>query len=218
MATTVGQLVYNLEDYNAAGGYISTNNSNITQTITSTLADGSVNPDYENNKIKIAKTDTDNVNLVEKITGSEQTPLLKVGIQAPPGTKVVLNNDSRVIMIGRTGVYELDEEIEIKKFYFLKPKNFILDEAATLTALNNGRNALQSAEDNRQSEMDRINKKYPEHNEEYWAEYTQIQTVYLAAYDKAVAQYNTGLNGIYKQKDPPNDYKDLFNIIIDYVY
>ena len=36
----------------------------------------------------------------------------KVGVQAPPGTKMVMN-ESKQIMVGRTGIYELDEDIAI---------------------------------------------------------------------------------------------------------
>jgi len=45
----------------------------------------------------------------------------KIGIQGPPGTKFIIgdsgttNSMDHVIMIGRTGIYELNDDIVIKK-------------------------------------------------------------------------------------------------------
>lgn len=49
----------------------------------------------------------------------ETTPpvLSKLGIQAQPGTEVQINNAK--IRIGRTGVYEVDNVVSIKKLIFL---------------------------------------------------------------------------------------------------
>ena len=126
----VGQIIYNLEDYNSSGGYISTANGNTTQTITS-----ATDPDYETNKIDIFTR-----NLVE-IYASKQ--FSKVGIQAPPGTKLVMNTNKN-IMIGRTGVYELDEDIAITGLYFLRPKNYILDTETTEKNLSDGKKKLEA--------------------------------------------------------------------------
>jgi hypothetical protein len=40
-------------------------------------------------------------------------------------------NASKTIMIGRTGIYELDEDIAITSMYFVRPKNYIKDEEET---------------------------------------------------------------------------------------
>lgn len=199
----VGQIIYNLEDYNSSGGYISTANGNTTQTITS-----ATDPDYETNKIDIFTR-----NLVE-IYASKQ--FSKVGIQAPPGTKLVMNTNKN-IMIGRTGVYELDEDIAITGLYFLRPKNYILDTETTEKNFSDGKKKLEAAETARKASMAELEKKYPEHNNAYWAEYNQIQAVYDEAYRVALAQYNTGINGVYKL-DAENPYKDLYNVIIDFIY
>jgi hypothetical protein len=199
----VGQIIYNLEDYNSSGGYISTANGNTTQTITS-----ATDPEYETNKIDIF-----NRNLVE-IYASKQ--FSKVGIQAPPGTKLVMNTNKN-IMIGRTGVYELDEDIAITGLYFLRPKNYILDSETTEKNLSDGKKKLEAAESARKASMEELEKKYPDHNDAYWSEYNQIQAVYDEAYRIALAQYNTGINGVYKL-DTDNPYKDLYNVIIDFIY
>lgn len=37
-------------------------------------------------------------------------PVIQLGIQAPPGTKFYINNGMTPVMIGKTGIYELDLE------------------------------------------------------------------------------------------------------------
>ena len=43
--------------------------------------------------------------------------LYKLGIQAPEGTRVQINE--AVIQIGKTGIYELDNVVDVKKLIFL---------------------------------------------------------------------------------------------------
>jgi hypothetical protein len=78
--------------------------------------------------------------LVDKTNGLV-TQMTKLGIQAPPGTKFTINNDKNLIM-GRTGVYELDEGFKVDELHFERPKKFQLDENQTNTALENGIAAL----------------------------------------------------------------------------
>ena len=49
-------------------------------------------------------------------------PILQLGIQSLPGTKFYLNNATEPIIIGKTGIYELDleEETEISALQFEK--------------------------------------------------------------------------------------------------
>lgn len=49
------------------------------------------------------------------------TPLTKLGIQAPVGTIVNINNQD--IVIGRTEVYEILPGVEVTSLYFPKDKN-----------------------------------------------------------------------------------------------
>lgn len=51
--------------------------------------------------------------------------LVKIGIQAPVGTKMVINGEP--IRIGATGVYELDQTVNIKEFYFLEATEALVD-------------------------------------------------------------------------------------------
>lgn len=51
--------------------------------------------------------------------------LVKLGIQAPVGTKFVLNGET--IRIGATGIYELDYTVNIKELYFLEDTEALVD-------------------------------------------------------------------------------------------
>lgn len=61
------------------------------------------------------------------VSASSAKQFTKVGIQAPPGAQVVMNA-SKTIMIGRTGIYELDEDIVITSMKFVRPTVYIKDE------------------------------------------------------------------------------------------
>ena len=61
------------------------------------------------------------------VNASSAKQFTKVGIQAPPGAQVVMNA-SKTIMIGRTGIYELDEDIVITSMKFVRPTVYIKDE------------------------------------------------------------------------------------------
>lgn len=81
--------------------------------------------------------------------------LTKVGIQAPSGTKVVMNGKN--IMVGRTGIYELDEDITITSLYFIKPVKYIKDEAATQRNLQEGAVAMRDAESTKEQSLATLN-------------------------------------------------------------
>ena len=51
--------------------------------------------------------------------------LVKLGIQAPIGTKFVLNGE--MIRIGATGVYELDYCVNIMELYFIEETEALVD-------------------------------------------------------------------------------------------
>lgn len=118
----IGQIIYNVIDFNNKNGFISTKKDDISIIISSINSEST----YEEDKINIFN------DLVFQINKSEH-PLKKIGIQAPPGTHAILN-DNKDIIIGRTGIYELDEpDIFIKSIYFKRPSpdkdlhNIILD-------------------------------------------------------------------------------------------
>lgn len=51
--------------------------------------------------------------------------LVKLGIQAPVGTKFVINGET--IRIGTTGIYELDYTVNIKELYFIDDTEALVD-------------------------------------------------------------------------------------------
>lgn len=161
----------------------------------------------------------------------------KLGIQAPPGTKIVMN-DNKTIMVGRTGIYELDDEISITHMYFIRPRNYIKDEAASTAAKKAGVEGMIAANNQRQASLNSLNTAYPDipTNEflsdgvtpnpnyvPYWTRYNEIQSIYIEQYNEALSKFNTGSNGIYVLPNPdnenaPENFQDLYNVIIDYLF
>ena len=95
----IGQVVYNLEDFHGSGGLISTSKTNMNDKPVSWDGDSKTKGAYQASQFDIFS------DIVGKFTNGGE--FLKLGIQAPPGTKVKLNSN-KIIMIGRTGTYELD--------------------------------------------------------------------------------------------------------------
>ena len=155
----------------------------------------------------------------------------KLGVQAPPGTRVVLNT-SKTIMIGRTGMYELDENISITNMYFVRPRKYIKDVEASNKAMEQGAQEMVAADTNRKAALDEFYRQHPfipdkENNldayDEYWRAYNSIQSTYITAYQEALNLFNQGSNGIYVLPNPDNtnakeNYEDLYNVIVDFTY
>lgn len=155
----------------------------------------------------------------------------KLGVQAPPGTRVVLNA-SKTIMVGRTGMYELDENISITNMYFVRPRKYIKDVQASNTAMEQGTQGMIKADSDRKAALDDFYRQHPtipdkENNPdgyaEYWRAYNTIQSTYITAYQEALSLFNQGSNGIYVLPNPNNtnaaeNYEDLYNIIVDFTY
>lgn len=155
----------------------------------------------------------------------------KVGVQAPAGTKIVMN-ESKTIMVGRTGIYELDDDIAITNMYFIRPRKYEKDEEASQQAIEYGTEGMQAADKKRADDLEQFYKENPvmpdpdtdpEGYRAYWDSYNNIQTTYIEAYQTALSLYNQGVNGIYVLPNPdnidaPENYQDLYNVIIDFIY
>lgn len=155
----------------------------------------------------------------------------KVGVQAPAGTKIVMN-ESKTIMVGRTGIYELDDDIAITNMYFIRPRKYEKDEEASQQAIEQGTEGMQTADKKRADDLEQFYKENPvmpdpdtdpEGYRAYWDSYNNIQTTYIEAYQTALSLYNQGVNGIYVLPNPdnidaPENYQDLYNVIIDFIY
>lgn len=206
----IGQVVYNLQDFHSSGGLISTSAKNLSSTVTSESSG------YAADRLNIFTND-----LVKLFNASA---FLKLGIQAPPGTKVTLNSN-KTIMIGRTGVYELDEDIKVTGLQFERPKRYIVDTAATEQSLSEGIDGFEKAEQDRQNALAQLDLDYAGKDKDaaYWGEYTRIQDAYEELYIDAQAKYVAGVNGIYvlPNKNNPNadeNYEELYNVIVDFLY
>lgn len=250
MANKVGQIIYNVQDYYNSGGYISSsigspltstvNSSSYTKTVQDENGKDYQVPDWDAYKAAcypiINSKKSGKKSIISVIGTGDDAKILKLGIQAPSGTKVHLNSgsqgDEQIIMIGRTGMYELDENISITDIYFERPRNYILDKEATTTQLSLGKKNMQAAEEERENKINTLNTGEDPYNkgqtivkdsEEYWACYIRINDEFQEAYDTAKGQYNIGVTGIYKLPNQDNldaeeNYKELYNIIIDFEY
>lgn len=219
MADSIGQLYYQVER-------ISDDKKTITLRSSSSIEAGN---------ITIFGSDH---NIVEEYGASKFT---RLGIQAPPGTKVVLNKTHEVI-IGRTGIYEI--EANITHLYFVKMRKYEKDEAAMLTAKYQGSQLMYEAEQERIQNMENLpwTPNFPEEESEwenwvsdggdksetYWNKYVDAQDEFLTGdnddkYNAGLALYQKGRNGIYKLPYPDNpdderNFVDLKNIVIDFLY
>lgn len=195
---TVGQIYYNVLDTNS-GSYISSSNIDIFSDVVAAYGANQFN---------------------------------KLGIQAPPGTKVVMNS-TKTIMVGRTGMYELDHDINIVNMYFVRPKKYIKDEVTSQSLIEQGTQEMQAADAARTQDMNDLEAAYPngipsQENDPdgytaYWTAYNNIQAKYISAYQAGLDKYNRGVNGVYILPNPNNvdaeeNYQDLFNIIVDFIY
>lgn len=203
-----GQIVFNLLDYREGKTYISTSKGNKKTTVKTDSPNLNANGGV---KINIYE------NLVDK---GEIEEIKKLGIQAPPGTKFTINNDKNLIM-GRTGVYELDEQFPVTQLSFERPIRYVLNEEETKTALEQGKNLLKTAKENFEQKVAAIEAPYG--SEEYWKQYNTYYASYLNDYQQAYSLFLRGINGVYKRPNPDDEnddlnYQDLENVIIDYLY
>lgn len=144
----------------------------------------------------------------------------KVGIQAPPGAQVVMNSN-KTIMIGRTGIYELDEDIAITSLKFVQPRNYIKDDKETDDKKKDGEAAIKLAKQNLEKAITDLGEEPKDRDSEayktYWNSYNQANETYIAAYQEASNTLSQGLNGVYKL-DPDHPEGDLEGVIIDFIY
>ena len=139
---TVGQLVYNLEDYDNSGDIVSSDQYGKSIQSNSILL---------NNKLNIY-SNLFNQDETGPLGPLNQQRLIKLGIQAPPGTWIEIGTASNSsstaykIMIGRNGIYEIeDEQIRVRYLRFLEQYEWILNEEETLSKLNRGTAHLEGA-------------------------------------------------------------------------
>lgn len=162
----------------------------------------------------------------EIVTRYGATQFTKVGIQAKPGTIVVMN-DMKTIMIGQSGIYELDGDITITSLYFKRPPKYTKDVDSSNAAIDEGIAKIKAAEEKQSKALAALG---PEPNKtdeiafkSYWDRYNTIQTTFIQEYSEGLNLFQTGNNGIYRLPNPdniqaPENYDDLYDVIIDFIY
>lgn len=154
-------------------------------------------------------TSPDKLNIFNDIlTQIGVTSIKKLGIQAPPGTICYVNKQE--IMIGRTGMYELDEIIVVSSLYFVKKQIYILDSDATADQLASSKRRIDELEEKRRNDTSLLIKTDPD----YYKKYIAIQEEFYKNYSVALELYNEALQGIYIRGGE----EDLENIIVDFLY
>ena len=216
----IGQIIYNIEDFAGTGGLISSKAENsLYQTVQSYD-----NSNYENERIKIYLDDsTEGLNILANL-GIQQ--VYKLGIQAPPGTVFYLRRpgviDANSIIVGRTGVYEFeDDNIQIDFLAFKRPTQYVLDPVKTQQYINEGIKQMEEAKLKFDTEYNKI--KLAKNtsggsmtNEKFWEDYDALYEDYSEEYYTARTKYLQGQAGIYINDLNYNN--DLYNVIIDFVY
>lgn len=220
------QIVYNLEDYGGSGGLVSTKQGDLSELIYSAVYQNNLNDstetttndeiDYENKKIDIF-----GANILKGFNNVK-----KIGIQAPPGTKFTFNkatmqDTGERIMVGRTGIYELNDDIVINYLRFQRPQNYIINKELSQQLQATGTGIMKVARDTFLQKINDLEKtlgQAPDRTEagsEYWTEYNNAHQNYITQYKSGLGIYLKGKAGVYV---PDPTIVDLYNIIIDFTY
>lgn len=153
------------------------------------------------------------------VSASSAKQFTKVGIQAPPGAQVVMNA-SKTIMIGRTGIYELDEDIVITSMKFVRPTVYIKDEKESESKKQEGEKIIKEAKAALEAAIAALGEEPTDPTSDayktYWNGYNEANETYITAFQKGSAILNQGLNGVYKEDKTVIG--ELDNIIVDFIY
>lgn len=153
------------------------------------------------------------------VNASSAKQFTKVGIQAPPGAQVVMNA-SKTIMIGRTGIYELDEDIVITSMKFVRPTVYIKDEKESESKKQEGEKIIKEAKAALEAAIAALGEEPTDPTSDayktYWNGYNEANETYIAAFQKGRAILNQGLNGVYKEDKTVIG--ELDNVIVDFIY
>lgn len=153
------------------------------------------------------------------VSASSAKQFTKVGIQAPPGAQVLMNA-SKTIMIGRTGIYELDEDIVITSMKFVRPTVYIKDEKESESKKQEGEKIIKEAKVALEAAIAALGEEPTDPTSDayktYWNGYNEANETYIATFQKGSAILNQGLNGVYKEDKTVIG--ELDNVIVDFIY
>ena len=172
------------------------------------------------------------------VSASHAQIFTKVGIQAPPGTKAIID-ENKTIIVGKTGIWEIgdgsDGYISIHSLRFVRPRRYIKDIAASNAYIEDGIAEMAEADEEYNAAMKELYKdRIPDvflpdgvtpnpESDAFWEKHDQITGDYFTKFEEGLNKYNTGCNGIYvlpfpNETNNPANYDDLYNVIIDFIY
>ena len=153
------------------------------------------------------------------VKASRAKQFTKVGIQAPPGAQVVMNAN-KTIMIGRTGIYELDEDIVITSMKFVRPTVYIKDEEESENKKREGEKIIKEAKAALEVAIAALGEEPTDPTSDayktYWNGYNEANETYIIAFQKGSTILNQGLTGVYKEDKTV--ISELDNVIVDFIY
>ena len=129
-------------------------------------------------------------------------------------------NASKTIMIGRTGIYELDEDIVITSMKFVRPTVYIKDEEESESKKQEGEKIIKEAKAALEAAIAALGEEPADPTSDayktYWNGYNEANETYITAFQKGSAILNQGLNGVYKEDKTVIG--ELDNVIVDFIY
>jgi hypothetical protein len=129
-------------------------------------------------------------------------------------------NASKTIMIGRTGIYELDEDIVITSMKFVRPTVYIKDEKESESKKQEGEKIIKEAKVALEAAIAALGEEPTDTTSDayktYWNGYNEANETYIAAFQKGRVILNQGLNGVYKEDKTVIG--ELDNVIVDFIY
>lgn len=164
--------------------------------------------------------------------------ITKLSVQGEPGLKLVINNNE--IMIGRTGIYELDEKIIVNSLRIIPIRKYRRDDEKTVEAQKaaleifknidfEGSESYKLIQNEFNTDRYTTTTKEKKHSVKEGSNNTYDITDWVKLYENNNAKFNLGyiqylqgINGIYVpvNNDPTSEtaYEKINNLIIDYVY
>lgn len=153
---------------------------------------------------------------------SQGKQIIKLSVQGEPGVKLQING-SNEIMIGRTGIYELDERVIVTNLKIIPIRKYKLDEETTNQAKVDALTTfskLNATAWQGGTTSDDFDSAIKNNTLQDWIK-TQQQDI--ENFHQGYIKYLQGKNGIYKpiniteNQTSEDAYEKLNNLIIDYV-
>ena len=133
----------------------------------------------------------------------------KIAISCEPGEQWIFN-EATTITVGRSGIYELDDKVEINHLTYVPRQAYVLNEEATTDKITEGKDALVAADLKYTNSLESLNNK----DADYYEKKQAILDIYVQEHSDALKIYTEGLSGIYDFET----YIEPKNIVINYIY